>query len=321
MENHYEGSYITGGLENEEWLNKFSHPQSCKVTESFEKENVTSFLQQKYFAIPYLLKENIASLSTKKYRLEQECLRLKEEIISRQETLSHLQSHLDTSGNHSKDTSTCQLAAGLAHEIRNPLTTIKGFIQLLMPDLNSAGRIELAQIAMEEIDRANGLLSEFLSVLKPDGSCKRKIPITSLTNSMIKLFSSEAMLKDVKLTVNVPEETLLVSAEENKIKQVLMNLLKNAFEAAEENREEKGQINVSIQEHNNFAELSVVDNGPGIKGIHLERIFHPYFTTKEKGTGIGLFVCKRIIEEHGGTIHAESNKGYTRFSFTLPIIQ
>lgn len=262
----------------------------------------------------------LAMLNTKKRELEKECARINQEILQKEQSLKQLQNLIDSAAGNYQASSASQLAAGLAHEIRNPLTTIKGFIQLLQPDLQSTGKQELADVALDEINRANGLLSEFLSVLKPGFSGKRKLPFNSLVKSMLKLVSSEALLKDIELKLTVPEKVLFVMAEENQIKQVLLNLMKNAVEAVEGNVEKKGVINVAVQEHSGYAEISVTDNGVGIDEFSMKKMFTPFYTTKETGTGIGLVICKQIIEDHGGSICVDTESGSTRFSFTLPVL-
>lgn len=262
----------------------------------------------------------LAMLNAKKRELEKECARINQEILQKEQSLKQLQNLIDSAAGNYQASSASQLAAGLAHEIRNPLTTIKGFIQLLQPDLQSTGKQELADVALDEINRANGLLSEFLSVLKPGFSGKRKLPFNSLVKSMLKLISSEALLKDIELKLAVPEKVLFVMAEENQIKQVLLNLMKNALEAVEGNVEKKGVITVAVQEHSGYAEISVTDNGVGIDEFSMKKMFTPFYTTKETGTGIGLVICKQIIEDHGGSISVDTESGSTRFSFTLPVL-
>jgi signal transduction histidine kinase len=262
----------------------------------------------------------LALLNAKKSELEKECDRLNQEILNKEETLNQLQKLIDSAAGNYQASSASQLAAGLAHEIRNPLTTIKGFIQLLQPDLQSTGKQELADVALDEINRANGLLSEFLSVLKPGFSGKRKLPFNSLVKSMLKLISSQALLKDIELRLSVPEKVLFVLAEENQIKQVLINLMKNALEAVEGNVKKRGVITVAVQEQSGYTEISVTDNGVGIDEFSMKKMFTPFYTTKETGTGIGLVICKQIIEDHGGSISVDSECGTTRFFFTLPVI-
>ncbi|HAQ07978.1 MAG TPA: two-component sensor histidine kinase, partial [Bacillus bacterium] len=217
--------------------------------------------------------------------------------------------------------SASKLAAGLAHEIRNPLTTIKGFIQLLKPELQAIGKEEFTEVVLEEITRANDLLSEFLTVFKPAPPLKRNVSVNNLIHSMKKLFSSEATLKQIEFSSDVPVAEVNVFGVEKQLKQVLINLLKNAFEAVEENDRKKNRaVSLTLKSTNKDAEISINDNGCGIKEQVMNKMFTPFNTTKQKGTGIGLVICKQIIEEHGGSITVKSSPiGGTVFIIKLPL--
>lgn len=252
--------------------------------------------------------------------LEGKNLKLEHEIYEKQQTLKYLQQAIQAATSDFQSASASQLAAGLAHEIRNPLTTIKGFIQLLQPELQAAGKQEFADVALDELNRANSLLTEFLSVLKPASSEKKKISVNKLTASMFKLFSSESILKDIEIDIELPEEELYVLADENAIKQVLINLLKNAIEAVEGNRRDKGTIKLVVNENDGFVHISVLDNGNGIDEYSLKKIFTPFYTTKTDGTGMGLVISKQIIENHGGEMTVTTQPFKTKFEFSLPAI-
>lgn len=259
----------------------------------------------------------MVDLYRKKVELEGKYRKLEEEIGEKQHTLKGLQQAIQSATSEYQSASASHLAAGLAHEIRNPLTTIKGFIQLLLPELQAAGKQELADVALDEINRANSLLTEFLSVLKPASSEKKKLSINNLAASMIKLFSSESILKNIEIRGNLPEDELYVYADENAIKQVLVNLLKNAVEAVEGNQ---GIIELAVYKEEGFVRVSVKDNGGGIDEYSLKKIFTPFYTTKADGTGIGLAISKQIIENHGGEMSVTTEPLKTIFKFSLPAI-
>lgn len=263
---------------------------------------------------------DLTELKTRKAILESECSRLDKEISNKQQKVMQLQGTLETIKNEHYTASASKLAAGLAHEIRNPLTTIKGFIQLLKPELEAIGKLEFAEVALEEIQRANHLLSEFLSVYKQGSSVKNTQSLNQLAQSMRNLFASEALLKKIDLKVQVPDVDIHVRADENQLKQIVVNLLKNAFEAIEAKRGTKGEITIVVSKHNGYAEFSVTDNGAGLDENDAAKIFSPFYTTKEKGTGIGLAICKQIIEEHDGKLDVETTNFQTRFFFALPAI-
>lgn len=254
-------------------------------------------------------------LYRKKGELEGKHRKLEKEIVEKQQTLEVLQQAIQSATSEYQSVSASHLAAGLAHEIRNPLTTIKGFIQLLLPELQAAGKREFAYVALDEINRANSLLTEFLSVLKPASSEKKKLSINNLAANMIKLFSSESILKNIEISGKLPENELYVYAEENAIKQVLVNLLKNAVEAVEGNQ---GFIELAVYKDEGFVRVSVKDNGGGIDEYSLKKIFTPFYSTKADGTGMGLAISKQIIENHGGEMSVTTQPFKTVFKFSLP---
>jgi signal transduction histidine kinase len=262
----------------------------------------------------------MVDLYQEKAILESKNLKLEQEIFEKQQTLKNLQLAIQTATSDFQPTSASHLAAGLAHEIRNPLTTIKGFIQLLQPELKAAGKQEFAEVALDELNRANSLLTEFLSVLKPASSEKKKISVNKLAASMFKLFSSESILKDIEIEIELPDEELYVLADENAIKQVLINLLKNAIEAVEGNRRYKGSIKMVVNDEGGFVLVSVLDNGNGLDEYALKKIFTPFYTTKTDGTGMGLVISKQIIENHGGEMTVTTQPFKTIFEFSLPAI-
>ncbi|CAM3789108.1 two-component system sensor histidine kinase NtrB [Mesobacillus thioparans] len=255
----------------------------------------------------------------KKDELERELQNLNQEILEKQQTLKLLKEVINDMSREYQSISSSGLAAGLAHEIRNPLTTIKGFIQLLKPDLQSAGKQELADVALEEINRANSLLTEFLSVLRPNQDVKKRLSVNHLAKDMKNLFTSEAILKGIDFSVELAEDELFIMAEENSLKQVLVNFLKNAMEAVEGTGKNDGAIKMVVAKDEGFASIYVIDNGSGIDEACLEKIFTPFYTTKAEGTGIGLAISKQIIENHGGVVWVSSERSKTIFKISFPL--
>ncbi|MGA9225454.1 MAG: HAMP domain-containing sensor histidine kinase [Mesobacillus sp.] len=328
MQNSYRSLWLTENIKHEIKSAKHEmliHPPVSINNKSAPKKSVPSSKPSKsftysgslYFQQTHL---DLADLKEKKACLKQECDRLDKEILSKQQMLQQLNSKFEAVKNDYQAASASKLAAGLAHEIRNPLTTIKGFIQLLKPEFQNLGKSEFADVALEEINRANGLLSEFLSIFKPGSSERNKISLISISKTIGSLFASEALLKEIELTVKVPDDDVFVWADEKQLKQVALNLLKNAFEAIEESDVNQGEITIAVNMFDGYAKFSVIDNGAGLSETEAAKIFTPFYTTKENGTGIGLVICKQIIEEHGGRLKAKSKFGRTRFSFELPAI-
>ncbi|MDB4867635.1 MAG: domain S-box protein [Cohnella sp.] len=213
-----------------------------------------------------------------------------------------------------------KIAAAIAHEIRNPLTSIRGFIQLLHPYLQEIGKQDYARIILSEIDRANDIIYEFLNSSKPSAPMKQIVLVGLLLKEMILLSESEAHMRGCELNCEIFDPYLTVAIDVKQIKQVLLNVIKNAMDAIHEVEDSRrGRIDVSARREGKYALISIRDNGKGMERATLNRLFDPFFTTKEEGTGLGLSVSYRIIRNHGGTIHVDShlNEG-TEFVIYLP---
>ncbi|MEK4509597.1 MULTISPECIES: ATP-binding protein [Paenibacillus] len=216
-----------------------------------------------------------------------------------------------------------KISAAIAHEIRNPLTSIRGFIQLLRPHLIQLGRDEYARIILAEIDRANDIIHEFLNSSKPTVPLKSIVDISTLLKEAVLLTESEALMKNCEVILNLQEDRVLnVSIDTKQIKQVILNIIKNAMEAIEEIEDDHGGIiAISTQPDGEFVNIIIQDNGNGMDKALMNRLFDPFFTTKENGTGLGLSVSYRIIKNHRGDITVDSTKGMgTVFVITLPMV-
>jgi signal transduction histidine kinase len=216
-----------------------------------------------------------------------------------------------------------KIAAAIAHEIRNPLTAIRGFIQLLTPYLEDIGKQEYGRVILSEIDRANEIIYEFLNSSKPTAPMKKIMNVGLLLKETILLLESEAHMKGYELHCEVYDPILTVSIDVKQVKQVLLNMMKNAMDAIGEVRDaRKGRIDVTARREGQKAVISIRDNGNGMDETTLSKLFDPFYTTKEAGTGLGLSVSYRIIVNHGGTIRAESrlNEG-TEFTIYLPFTE
>ncbi|MDA8233244.1 MAG: ATP-binding protein [Clostridia bacterium] len=209
-----------------------------------------------------------------------------------------------------------QLSAGLAHEIRNPLTSIRGFIQLLQNKHQDGMDKEYIEIIISELDRVNNLVKEFLLLAKPAEPKQDLLSIHQLIKETMIFMEGEAILHEIDIKSDVPEDLPLVSLDSEQMKQVLINIIHNAIEAICY----KGKIKIKGVYSLDKILLIISDNGPGIPETLLTKIFHPFVTTKAEGTGLGLAVTKRIIESHGGTIQVESQVGLgTVFTIEIPV--
>lgn len=217
-----------------------------------------------------------------------------------------------------------KISASIAHEIRNPLTSIRGFIQLLRPHLMSLGKDEYARIILTEIDRANDIIYEFLNSSKPSAPQTTVIPVASLLKEVVLLTESEALMKGSQIILHQAERTpTFISVDVKQIKQVILNLIKNALDAIDEKQDDHivGMIEIGMTQNDQQVSILISDNGGGMDQNTLNHLFNPFFTTKEGGTGLGLSVSYRIIKNHGGSIAVESQVGTgTAFVITLPKI-
>ncbi|MDA7026300.1 ATP-binding protein [Bacillus sp. CLL-7-23] len=208
-----------------------------------------------------------------------------------------------------------QLAAGIAHEVRNPLTSVNGFLQLMKSEYPD--RSDYFDIIFSEIKRIDSVLGELLVLAKPHQVKFKKVNIHSVLEQVITLLETNAVLSHIKLEkVFHTEENLQVNGDENQIKQVFINLIKNGIEAMPDG----GKITISTKKEGNYAKISFKDEGTGIAQDHLKKLGKPFFSTKKEGTGLGLTICFNIIGAHHGEmkIDSELGKGST-FHILLPL--
>ncbi|WP_075981720.1 PAS domain S-box protein [Bacillus massilinigeriensis] len=198
-----------------------------------------------------------------------------------------------------------ELAAGIAHEIRNPLTSLRGFTQLLQFDLGA--NHEYVDIMINEIDRINTIVSELLLLAKPNKFEFKQVLLQKLLDDMITLMNGQANLHgvEIQLILESSIEDCYIYGIENKIKQVLINIVKNAIEAMPDG----GLLIIKVGFDQDQVVLHFIDHGYGIPSEVLENIGQPFYTTKEKGTGLGLMVCYSIIESHQGILSIDSQEG------------
>lgn len=201
-----------------------------------------------------------------------------------------------------------ELAAGVAHEIRNPVTVLKGFVQLLSQQQTIPDPYYF-NIMQKELDRINQITNEFMALAKPQAIKIKNHNLLELICQVTDFLESEALLHKVELIVEHDEAAIWIDCEPNQIKQVVINTIKNGIEAMPEG----GKIRINVKKELDFIYLFIEDEGTGIPAELIERIGQPFFTTKEQGTGLGLMVSMKIIENHGGavSIQSQENKGTT----------
>lgn len=211
-----------------------------------------------------------------------------------------------------------QMAAAVAHEIRNPLTPIKGFMQVVQ----SGGVMnpEYTGIILDEIKRIEGIISEFLAIAKPQNQRKEHVSVDKMIRQVIQLLTPQAMIENKEVNYYRNEGLLndYIIGDLNSLKQVFLNILQNGLDAIEE----KGKVDVSIMIKNDLLAVKIQDNGCGIPKDRLFRMGEPFYSTKEKGTGLGLMTSYKIIEQHGGIIHFDSAEGEgTTVIVSIPLVK
>lgn len=206
-----------------------------------------------------------------------------------------------------------ELAAGIAHEIRNPLTALKGFIQLMEGD--AVTNRQYLKIMLSEIDRISSITSELLLMAKPQALRFAPNGLLPLLSSVIHLLEPQALLKNVSILTHFPQVTSLIMCEEYQIKQVFINIIKNGMEAMPLG----GNLTIEVVERPSDILIQISDQGQGIPKELLPRLGELFYSTKESGTGLGLMVSSKIIREHGGTMDITSDVGEgTIVSISLP---
>jgi two-component system sporulation sensor kinase A len=198
-----------------------------------------------------------------------------------------------------------QLAAGIAHEIRNPLTSLKGFVQIL-----KSRNTDYVDIMLEELERINYIVNEFMTIAKPHSVQYKFSELQALVTNVVQFMQPQALLFDVYLKLDLDYSMSPIFCEPNQIKQVIMNIIKNSIESMPAG----GEVVISLRQiEGEQALFCIQDQGEGIPEDKLARLGEPFFSMKEKGTGLGLMVCRQIIEAHKGelSIQSQINQGTT----------
>ena len=208
------------------------------------------------------------------------------------------------------------LAAGMAHEIKNPLASIKTFAEYLPEKYGDpAFREKFAKIMGQEVDKMNTLVQRLLEFSRPTQPQLHPVHLSSVVRDTLDFLQGTLLQKQIQVeTAFVKTDEVL--ADPGQLKQVFLNVLLNSIEAMEQ----PGRITISTRQNNGCLEVRLTDTGPGIPKRDLPHVFDPFYTTKPDGTGLGLSVVHSIVREHGGriTIHSEVGKG-TQVQMYLPV--
>jgi signal transduction histidine kinase len=205
-----------------------------------------------------------------------------------------------------------RLVAGVAHEVRNPLSTIRLRIQMCERGMDNANIRESCAVALEEIERLNGMVNRLLSFSRPVHLRKELVNLSHLVRQRLDSFQEKAQRARVKFVTNFTRDGKPTQVDQNRMAQVFDNVIQNAIDAMSESG---GALRVSVASEMNASEtawqtcVEFRDAGKGITTDTLHRIFDPFFTTKPAGTGLGLSICHELVRAHGGEIHVESVEG------------
>jgi two-component system, sporulation sensor kinase E len=217
------------------------------------------------------------------------------------------------------------LSAGVAHEIKNPLTSIDIHIQLMKKEIaklegeETKNMSNLLVIVKEEVDRLNSIVQDFLFAVRPMSMSTSMEDINEIVKEMAQFLQYEVEEQDIEFVLDLDEDLPRVVVDPKYLKQAFLNVIKNAIEAIHG----KGEIHIKTEstEEGDVA-VHIVDNGEGIPESRMGKIYNPYFTTKKFGSGLGLVIVYKIIKELGGKLKVKSKEGVgTRFSIELPVLE
>lgn len=209
-----------------------------------------------------------------------------------------------------------EMAASVAHEVRNPLTVVKGFIQIFKNEKNiTSKQIDSLELMDSELRRAEKIINDYLSLAKTDTTDLEQVDMKEILNSVIEVMESYALLNGVSID-NKIDQSYYITANRSELNQVFLNIIKNGIESIEN----KGMVTIDCKKMGSRVEVMITDTGKGMSEEQIKRLGSPFYTTKEKGTGLGTLVCFKIIEKLKGDIQVNSklNSG-TTFTITLPL--
>ena len=242
---------------------------------------------------------------------------LQEEVQRRVHTrVSSERRHLESEHHRSLE----QLSASIAHEIRNPITAAKSLVQQIEEDPNGPDQVEYARVAVAELERVEKSISHLLRFAREEETQMGEVILEDVLESAIETFRDRAARGGIKLIRKYDTEGRL-DGDAEQLRRVAINLIGNAIDALEESRVDQPEVRVSMGENLAGSEvwIRVADNGLGIAEDVRGRIFDPFYTSRAEGTGLGLALCRKIVDNHGGSIEVETTSGDgTEFILVFP---
>lgn len=212
------------------------------------------------------------------------------------------------------------ISAGVAHEIKNGLVAVKTFIEVLLEKDGSNDNQEMADLVRRELKRIDQLVTQMLRHTSPLPPRRTSVPVHQLLDHSLRLLEHQMSIRTIVLTRDYQAQPDQLHGDESQLQQAFMNLLLNGVEAIGKN----GELTVATrrepgQDGKPRLQIQIRDTGPGIDPEVLSHLYQPFFTTKQNGTGLGLAICRRVAQDHQGTIEAQSSNGGSTFVISLPV--
>jgi signal transduction histidine kinase len=210
-----------------------------------------------------------------------------------------------------------EFAASVVHEVRNPITSIRGFSQLLLNKETDQQKVEYLKTILEEMDTVSEIITSFLKFTKPSMAKVKSVPVLNLINDIENLTGVQCLDNRVTLTIEAAEDDIEILCDISQLKQVMLNLIQNAIHTMEGKKNKR--LTIHIMRREEMVKIDVCDNGTGIIEENMGKLFEPFFSTKATGTGLGLSTCKQLLEQQAGFIEVRSELGKgSVFSIILP---
>lgn len=218
-----------------------------------------------------------------------------------------------------------ELSASLAHEVRNPLASIWGVVEILQQKLKAKKEdAEFTEILVKEVNRLNEVVENYLTLSRKSKPSLKKCDLHEIVQSVVLLLKSKALRHNIEFNIEFPEQPIFIQADENQLRQILINLMLNAMAATPDKSSImiKAEFDLSPTKRtgNQVVHLSVIDSGQGMGQVMIDKIFNPFYTTKEDGTGLGLSIVKRIMDQNKWQIQVQSEPGQgTTITLIFPL--
>ncbi|RFU70474.1 GHKL domain-containing protein [Peribacillus saganii] len=260
----------------------------------------------------HVLKPAIDRINT---YFNQFCYHAVTEYINRKNLELNEKTHFISENHKDKLAVLGQISSSFVHEFRNPLTAVMGFTKILKQEHPELMYLDIIE---HELNQLNFRIAQFLhtSKVEIDEQRRENVILIDIFRNLQELIYPSIVDSQINVVTDIGDD-LVISAHKDELKQVFLNLIMNSIDALKQQEKSRNLI-ISCQYESDVLNISISNNGPAIAPDYKKTIFEPFFTTKELGTGIGLFVCKKIIEKHGGSITCESGEYLTTFSVLLP---